>query len=135
MQMVGLLKQRAKDSFVKNRNYTDNIFIEHTSDLEDMWHCITKKIPVLLASGRVKLIVIDSIAALFRYTLISLQLEHSVSNGLGSNTQLCRFGCRFHFAQQNKSMCKLGWLFLLVYTVCSKQENKFQFAVSMTVVM
>ncbi len=33
---------------------------------EDLWNCIHKRIPVLLGQGKVKLVVIDSIAAIFR---------------------------------------------------------------------
>ncbi|XP_077863543.1 DNA repair protein XRCC3-like [Saccoglossus kowalevskii] len=44
----------------------DHIFVEHASDQESLWKCINQRVPVLLARGMVKFIVIDSIAALFR---------------------------------------------------------------------
>uniref|UniRef100_A0A8C5QGJ1 DNA repair protein n=1 Tax=Leptobrachium leishanense TaxID=445787 RepID=A0A8C5QGJ1_9ANUR len=46
--------------------FGDNIFVEHAADLDMLTNCIMKKLPVLLLRGVVRLIVIDSIAALFR---------------------------------------------------------------------
>ncbi|KAM8921743.1 DNA repair protein XRCC3 [Pelodytes ibericus] len=46
--------------------FGDHIFIEHAADIEMLTDCITKKVPILLLRGTVRLIVIDSIAALFR---------------------------------------------------------------------
>ncbi|XP_048341525.1 DNA repair protein XRCC3 [Sphaerodactylus townsendi] len=42
------------------------IFVEHVADIETFHECIAKKINALLARGMVRLIVVDSIAALFR---------------------------------------------------------------------
>lgn len=67
MQMAQLLPRKHQDKpGVQRISYTDNIFIEHASDLDDLWFCITKKASVLLAQGRIKLVIIDSIAGLFR---------------------------------------------------------------------
>nr|WJJ45684.1 DNA repair protein XRCC3 [Alvinella pompejana]8GJA_B Chain B, XRCC3 [Alvinella pompejana]8GJA_D Chain D, XRCC3 [Alvinella pompejana]8GJA_F Chain F, XRCC3 [Alvinella pompejana] len=66
VQMISQLKQRAHDVKVKDICFTDNIFIEHAAELDDLHYCVSKKVPVLLAQRHVKLIIIDSIAALFR---------------------------------------------------------------------
>ncbi|XP_059163747.1 DNA repair protein XRCC3-like isoform X2 [Physella acuta] len=47
-------------------NLGDNIFIEHVADFETLEFCVNKKLPTLLKRGLVQLIVIDSVAALFR---------------------------------------------------------------------
>ncbi|CAL1536915.1 unnamed protein product, partial [Lymnaea stagnalis] len=47
-------------------NLGDKIFIEHVADFETMELCVKKKLPTLLNRGLVHLIVIDSVAALFR---------------------------------------------------------------------
>ncbi|XP_038077515.1 DNA repair protein XRCC3-like [Patiria miniata] len=44
----------------------DNIFIEHLSEIDQLVHCIQYRIPLLLKQSQVKLIVVDSVAALFR---------------------------------------------------------------------
>ncbi|XP_046577610.1 DNA repair protein XRCC3-like isoform X4 [Haliotis rubra] len=47
-------------------NLGDNIFVEHVAEHEGLMFCVHKKIPILLAKGMVKLVIIDSVAALFR---------------------------------------------------------------------
>ncbi|BFZ12250.1 hypothetical protein BsWGS_15289 [Bradybaena similaris] len=47
-------------------NLGDQIFIEHVADFDTLDFCISRKLPTLLDRGLVKLVVIDSITALFR---------------------------------------------------------------------
>lgn len=49
-----------------SKNPTDHIYIEHCIDLDDLWTLLDVRIHTLLTKTRVKLVVIDSIAALFR---------------------------------------------------------------------
>ncbi|KAL4641836.1 DNA repair protein XRCC3 [Arapaima gigas] len=46
--------------------FSDNIYIKHTADLGALQTCISKRVPVLLSRGLVQLVVVDSVAALFR---------------------------------------------------------------------
>ncbi|CAG2235633.1 XRCC3 [Mytilus edulis] len=46
--------------------YGDNIFIEHISDISGLKYCIQKRLPILLSKGDIKLVVVDSVASLFR---------------------------------------------------------------------
>ena len=55
----------------------------------DLWHCIDQRVPMLLNRGRIKLIVLDSIAALFR-------CEYSVRETVKRAKQLTSFGARLH---------------------------------------
>lgn len=54
---------------------TDRIYIEHCVDLEDLWSLLDGRIHALLLKVKLKIIVIDSIAALFRteYDLSEMQ--------------------------------------------------------------
>ncbi|KAM3918563.1 DNA repair protein XRCC3 [Leptodactylus fuscus] len=51
---------------IRNIRFGDGIYIEHAADIDMLTECITKKLPILLRRGHIRLIVIDSIAALFR---------------------------------------------------------------------
>ncbi|XP_075699993.1 DNA repair protein XRCC3 isoform X2 [Rhinoderma darwinii] len=51
---------------IRNIRFGDRVYIEHAADINMLTDCITKKLPILLRRGHIRLIVIDSIAALFR---------------------------------------------------------------------
>ncbi|XP_055995301.1 DNA repair protein XRCC3-like isoform X3 [Ostrea edulis] len=63
-QMIGYFSQRT--DIHKKIAFGDNIFIEHVADLESLNACIHQKLPHLLSSGGVKLVIVDSVAAVFR---------------------------------------------------------------------
>lgn len=48
------------------KTFTDNIFIQHVSDMESLVDCIRYQLPHLVPSRQVGLVVIDSVAAAFR---------------------------------------------------------------------
>ncbi|XP_034247672.1 DNA repair protein XRCC3 [Thrips palmi] len=48
------------------KNFGDNIFIEHIADAAGMRQCVLGRLPKLMTSQRVGLIVIDSVAGIFR---------------------------------------------------------------------
>lgn len=83
--------------FVKNQtnlsnsliNPSDNIFIEHAADVDDLRNIITHRLPVLLNRGTIKLVIIDSIAALFR-------VEYSFSETSKRAKVLRSFGAQLH---------------------------------------
>ncbi|XP_029453902.1 DNA repair protein XRCC3 isoform X2 [Rhinatrema bivittatum] len=51
---------------IKKIKFGDNIFIEHAADIDTLNDCITRRVPILLLRGSVRLIIVDSVAALFR---------------------------------------------------------------------
>uniref|UniRef100_A0ABM5FBP3 DNA repair protein XRCC3 n=1 Tax=Pogona vitticeps TaxID=103695 RepID=A0ABM5FBP3_9SAUR len=67
-----LIEQQAKlrddvpPDVVQKIKFGNCIFIEHAADLDAFQDCISKRINVLLSRGMVGLVVVDSIAALFR---------------------------------------------------------------------
>ncbi|CAH1792516.1 unnamed protein product [Owenia fusiformis] len=70
-------------------NFGDNIFIEHTSDMDSLWYCLKTRVPALLNRFNIKLIVIDSVAALFRY-------EYSLNQTFERSKKLSLFGAYLH---------------------------------------
>lgn len=57
------------DVFTKrygNKNYLDNIFIEHVYDSEHLVECVLSRLPYLMRQKPIGLIVIDSVAGVFR---------------------------------------------------------------------
>ncbi|CAG5123701.1 unnamed protein product [Candidula unifasciata] len=57
---------QANSAITGGRNLGDQIFIEHVADFETLDFCISRKLPTLLERELVKLVVIDSVTALFR---------------------------------------------------------------------
>ncbi|KFO74841.1 DNA repair protein XRCC3 [Cuculus canorus] len=74
---------------VRKIRFGNSIFVEHAADLEAFHKCITKRISLLLARGMVRLVVIDSIAALFR-------CEFGVSDSVTKAQYLQTFGAQLH---------------------------------------
>ncbi|XP_064427743.1 DNA repair protein XRCC3 isoform X2 [Mirounga angustirostris] len=46
--------------------FGNQIFVEHVADVDTLLECVRKKVPALLSRGMARLVVIDSVAALFR---------------------------------------------------------------------
>ena len=65
-QMIQYFTTKKEKDIGKSINFDDNIFIEHISDLDGLNFCIQKKLPLLLGAHNVKLVIIDSVAAVFR---------------------------------------------------------------------
>lgn len=77
-------------SFAKGEaSLTDNIFIEHAADVDDLRNIIMHRLPVLLNRGAIKLVIIDSIAALFR-------VEYSLGETSKRAKILRSFGAQLH---------------------------------------
>ncbi|KAK2180577.1 hypothetical protein NP493_437g03000 [Ridgeia piscesae] len=96
VQMVDLLKKRCHIPSVSDIKFTDNIFIEHAAELDDLSFCINKKLPVLLAKGQVKLIVIDSIAALFRCDFSVHEAAKRAKQLSAFAAQLTKLNCQYN---------------------------------------
>ncbi|KAJ7345221.1 hypothetical protein JRQ81_001171 [Phrynocephalus forsythii] len=60
------LRDDVPPDLVQKIKFGNGVFIEHAADLDTFRDCVTKRINVLLSRGMVRLVVIDSIAALFR---------------------------------------------------------------------
>ncbi|XP_074852536.1 DNA repair protein XRCC3 [Carettochelys insculpta] len=74
---------------IQKIKFGNNIFIEHAADLDTFYNCITKRITLLLSRGMVRLVVIDSIAALFRS-------EFGAKDSVMKARYLQTFGAKLH---------------------------------------
>ncbi|NXF75127.1 XRCC3 protein, partial [Sclerurus mexicanus] len=74
---------------IQKIKFGNSIFVEHAADLDTFHKCITKRLSLLLARGMVRLVVIDSIAALFR-------CEFGVSESVMKARYLQTFGAQLH---------------------------------------
>ncbi|KAJ7379791.1 DNA repair protein xrcc3 [Desmophyllum pertusum] len=82
-------KRQTLQSASLNLNFSDNVFIEHAADVDDLRNIITHRLPVLLNRGAIKLVIIDSIAALFR-------VEYSFGEMSKRAKVLRSFGAQLH---------------------------------------
>jgi DNA-repair protein XRCC3 len=71
------------------KNISDNIYVEHVPTISSLTAQLEYRLPSLLATGRVKLMVIDSIAALFRseYGVQQVVQRAQVLQACGSRLQ------------------------------------------------
>lgn len=76
-------------------NFGDQIFIEHASDMDDLTQCIKKKLPLLLSKGAIKLVVIDSVAALFRCEYESWEMVKRAKHLTSFSASLHRLSHQF----------------------------------------
>ncbi|XP_017293777.1 DNA repair protein XRCC3 isoform X2 [Kryptolebias marmoratus] len=79
-----VLRSDVPPSLISGIRFSDQVYIEHTADLESLQVCLSCRAPLLLAQGLVRIIVIDSVAALFR-------CEFQADDWLERNKQLLAF--------------------------------------------
>ncbi|KAJ8288947.1 hypothetical protein COCON_G00016060 [Conger conger] len=60
------LRPELPAELVHSIRFSDNVYIEHTADLAALQACVSQRLPILLSRGLVRLVVLDSVAALFR---------------------------------------------------------------------
>ncbi|KAH1171485.1 hypothetical protein KIL84_007103 [Mauremys mutica] len=74
---------------VQKIKFGNSVFIEHAADLDTFYNCIAKRITLLLLRGLVRLVVIDSMAALFR-------CEFGAKDSVMKARYLRTFGAKLH---------------------------------------
>uniref|UniRef100_T1IIG8 RecA family profile 1 domain-containing protein n=1 Tax=Strigamia maritima TaxID=126957 RepID=T1IIG8_STRMM len=57
---------RSKHHEIKDINLSDNVFIQHVADVDRLKKCIDNAVPALIQRNKIGLVIIDSVAALFR---------------------------------------------------------------------
>ncbi|KAM9817489.1 DNA repair protein XRCC3 [Neosynchiropus ocellatus] len=60
------LRQDVPEELVRSLRFSDNVYVEHAADLGALQRSLTQRVPLLLARGLVRLLVVDSVASLFR---------------------------------------------------------------------
>ncbi|KAM6274959.1 DNA repair protein XRCC3 isoform 2-T2 [Porphyrio hochstetteri] len=91
-QLIGQQHKLRADvpaEIIQKIRFGNSIFVEHAADLDTFQNCITKRISLLLSRGMVRLVVIDSIAALFR-------CEFGASDSVAKARYLQTFGAQLH---------------------------------------
>lgn len=86
-QMIPEFEQKYRNVFNNSKpSIGDSIFIEHAADIEALLNLICNRLPVLMEKMHVKLVVIDSIAALFRveYSFQEMAQRSKVMNRIGA---------------------------------------------------
>ncbi|XP_022068114.1 DNA repair protein XRCC3 [Acanthochromis polyacanthus] len=87
------LRSDVPPSLISSLHFSNNIYIEHTADLDSLQVCLSRRAPLLLAQGLVRLLVVDSVAALFRS-------EFQADDWLERNRQLLTFSSALHHLSQ-----------------------------------
>lgn len=85
-------KRGAHDNFIK---FGDSIFIEHIADAEGMRQCVLGRLPKLLATQKVGLIVIDSIAGIFRSSYENNEIRNRAEDMRVVGGQLHKLASQF----------------------------------------
>ncbi|XP_006160116.1 DNA repair protein XRCC3 isoform X2 [Tupaia chinensis] len=60
------LRTDVPETVVSRIRFGSQIFVEHAADVDSLLECVSSKVPILLARGMARLVVIDSVAAPFR---------------------------------------------------------------------
>uniref|UniRef100_A0A3Q0SVJ2 X-ray repair complementing defective repair in Chinese hamster cells 3 n=1 Tax=Amphilophus citrinellus TaxID=61819 RepID=A0A3Q0SVJ2_AMPCI len=98
-QLIGeqlALRSDVPVDLIERLHFSDHVYIEHTADLDSLQVCLNRRAPLLLARGLVRLIVVDSVAALFR-------AEFQADDWLERNRQLLTFSSTLHRLSQEFS--------------------------------
>ncbi|CAL8315213.1 unnamed protein product [Lota lota] len=116
------LRRDVPPEVVSSICFSDNIYVEHAADLEALMECVSQRVPVLLAQGLIRLLVVDSVAALFRS-------EFQADQGLERSRHLMAFASALHklsSAYQLPILCvnQVGWVRKLVNTFLLPVDSK-----------
>lgn len=90
------LRSDVPPSLISSLNFSDRVYIEHAADLASLQECVSRRVPLLLARGLVRLVVVDSVAALFRSDFLA-------SDWLERNRQLLTFSAALHHLSREYS--------------------------------
>ncbi|XP_037359982.1 DNA repair protein XRCC3 [Talpa occidentalis] len=60
------LRSDVPEAVLRGIRFGDQVFVEHAADVDTLLDCVRRKVPMLLARGMARLLVIDSVAAPFR---------------------------------------------------------------------
>ncbi|KAM6954218.1 DNA repair protein XRCC3 [Aplochiton taeniatus] len=86
----GQLRPELPQSFIRSIRFSDRIYIEHAADLAALQSLISQRVPLLLSRGLVRLVVVDSVAALFRAEFQADQSVERARNMLAFSSTLHR---------------------------------------------
>ncbi len=95
-QMTPQFEQQYRE-FLSDTNVGDNIYIEHVGDVEVLFDILDNQLPAFMKTTKVRLLVIDSIAALFR-------VQYSMDEMFKRVEVLKKIGTRLRKLSQKNNM-------------------------------
>ncbi|KAM7396065.1 hypothetical protein PAMA_007371 [Pampus argenteus] len=88
------LRSDVPSAEISGLQFSDHVYIEHIADLGSLHTCLSRRVPLLLARGLVRLVVVDSVASLFRS-------EFQAADWLERTRQLLTFSsCLHHLSHE-----------------------------------
>ncbi|XP_070843555.1 DNA repair protein XRCC3 [Chaetodon trifascialis] len=87
------LRSDVPPSLISRLQFSDQVYVEHAADLDSLQVCLSRRVPLLLARGLIRLLVVDSVAALFRS-------EFQAADWLERTKQLLAFSSTLHHLSQ-----------------------------------
>ncbi|KAJ8009236.1 hypothetical protein DPEC_G00086800 [Dallia pectoralis] len=90
------LRSELPPALIRRIRFSDNIYIEHAADLGALQACISQRVPILFSRGLIRLVVVDSVAALFRS-------EFQTNEGIERARQMLAFVATLHRLSHNYS--------------------------------
>nr|XP_046147762.1 DNA repair protein XRCC3 isoform X1 [Oncorhynchus gorbuscha] len=90
------LRPELPQALIRSIRFSDNIYIEHAADLGALQACVSQRVPILLSRGLVRLVVVDSVAALFRS-------EFQADEGIERARHMLAFAATLHRLSHNYS--------------------------------
>ncbi|XP_041814456.1 DNA repair protein XRCC3 [Chelmon rostratus] len=90
------LRSDVPPSLISRLQFSDHVYIEHAADLDSLQVCLSRRVPLLFARGLIRLLVVDSVAALFRS-------EFQAADWLERTKQLLAFSSSLHHLSQEFS--------------------------------
>ena len=66
VQFSPIVKSSSSSFNSSSSGWTNNVLVDHVGEFEQLMHALRHKIPALMASRDVRLVVVDSVAAIFR---------------------------------------------------------------------
>eukprot|EP00057_Strongylocentrotus_purpuratus_P033203 XP_790563.2 PREDICTED: DNA repair protein XRCC3 [Strongylocentrotus purpuratus] len=88
-QLISSFNSKIGPALAKQLAVGDHIYVEHAAEKDQLWHCLEKRLPLLLSRGMVKLAVVDSLAAIFRS-------EFELRDTIRRARELQRVGAHLH---------------------------------------
>ncbi|XP_010880724.1 DNA repair protein XRCC3 [Esox lucius] len=90
------LRSELPPALIRRIRFSDNVYIEHAADLGALQACISQRVPILLSRGLVRLVVLDSVTALFRS-------EFQADEGMERARQMSALAATLHRLSHNYS--------------------------------
>uniref|UniRef100_H3CGT7 DNA repair protein n=1 Tax=Tetraodon nigroviridis TaxID=99883 RepID=H3CGT7_TETNG len=89
------LRPDVPPSLISTLKFSDRVYVEHAADLDSLQRCLSRRVPLLLARGLVRLLVLDSVAAVFRGEFQAAEWQERTRQMLSVSSTLHRLSWDF----------------------------------------